>query len=225
MRNLLFSIIAATLVFGMVNLTSFAAEGDSWNFKTEKNKVEDKAGLVEGESLNLADRLLEEMRLILSSDDQTDAELRVDFTEERIAEAKLLVNEGKTESAKERLKGAILQQKQAISELDLNNVLSDENIQSAYSDIDIENQVKTNLIEISNVVDKMSAASDLEQIKQVMENTFTLLETKIENSELSYPEQLELQSEINRLRAHLLNAVLKHEEGAVVNAAPAMTAQ
>jgi hypothetical protein len=152
MKKILITVIIASMLG--FNTIAYAAE--------EGTGVD--AGITPDSILYPVDKLVEDVQLTLTSDPQKEAELLLDFSQERLAEASQMTEEQKTEYAETAVDGYIETLNQA-----------QEKVAEVAADENTPTEVKENLAEELNttaeVDENIEASLDTEQQEQLEEKT------------------------------------------------------
>jgi colicin import membrane protein len=108
--------LAAIVAFSFSGSPTFASTGTTMQTSTAKqvNANTEAPSLLPGDFFYFVKTMMEKMELALTFNDVEKAKLLAEFTENRINEAKALLEKGETQSAREVLEKALQQQEEAL---------------------------------------------------------------------------------------------------------------
>lgn len=158
-RFLIVLIVVSMLGF---NTIAFASEVDQTTDVQTDQTVE--AGITPDSILYSADQLFEDLQLLLTTDPEKDAELLLKFAQERLAEAKEMTEEQKTEYVKAAMEDYIATLNQA--EEKVTEVAADEGTTE-----EVKEELSQQLEDTATVDESIEGSLDTEQQEQLEEET------------------------------------------------------
>lgn len=160
MKRFLISLIVVSML-GFNTIAFASVEGQAVQ-QTEGQTVD--AGITPDSILYSADKLFEDLQLLLTTDSEKEAELLLKFAQERLAEAKVMTEEEKTEFVKTAMDAYIETLDQA--EEKVTEVATDESTSD-----EVKDQLTQKLEDTANVDGSIQENLDTEQQGQLEEKT------------------------------------------------------
>lgn len=171
--------ITSALIFSGIG--SVFADGETnVEVKAVEELETEQPSLVPGEFFYFTKIMIEKVRLAITFDEYKEARLLAEFAEERIAEANVLLEEGKKEEAEELLKQAIATQETAVE-----NIIETEEVEE----------------EVGEVQTEVSESSEENEVSAENE------EQVIEEETIQEEEPEEIEKEVHSKLAHNIDAL------------------